>query len=425
VGTAFCFSVVNIQEFKTNTNGVGNGNVAGAQEQLLNGNTHTFASDIFAGATSLQRQLGRDIGDFGDTVADLTTTQQGEMVEDGANFDVVAHFNSAKCQSVWSDVDMQLSPDVNSGGTIDYPLDPLNAFSHAHTDLKDKRHNTAPIVLGGTYSVQGDYLTTASSVSVRWPNFGGWAGYNSAVACANVGSGNDHYLHLGQVRKAVMSVGSADFRSQVGSDCTAEWAEYQFNIRQIGTGVVVCGPGELPDDDDKRCTWNWNYDADTNGNFGAGSSSDAEGFFDRSEQMDFAVWSRKRRGLVGRNDVYTDQPVNAAAVLSMPEFTLAFVNYAGEVVEPTLTQLSHTDGVVDGNGVPTTTGIRINGQKVSVECVNTYLSPTNNQRDLFPSCFVGDEIHLKGSYTPDITNDSNRAFISPWLSTVASTLNFA
>jgi len=270
---------------------------------------------------------------------------------------------------------------------------------------------------------------TAAPNSVRWPNFGAWAGYNSAVACANLGSADAHYLHTGDVRKAVMSVGSADFRSHIddGSlDCAAdEWAEYQFNIRQVGTGVVVCGPGELPDTDSKRCTWNWNYNAGPN--FGAGSTSDAEGFFDRSEQLDFAVWSRKRRDAVGRNDAQGTQPVNAAAVLAMPEFTLAFKNYAGNAVTPSLTQLSHNVGTIDANppNAPTATGIRINGQKVSVECVNTYVSPTNNQRDLFPSCFVGDEIHLKAKYTPDIATDSNRAFISPWLSQVASVANFA
>merc|ERR1712241_746330 len=428
-GTAFCFSVVNIQEFKTNTNLVGNGNVAGAQEQLLTGNAYDFNADIFAGATSLQRQLGRD---FGATVDGYTTTQQGEMVEDGANFDVVAHFDSEKCNDVWNGVDMQLDPDVNFGGTIDYPLNPLSGFSHAHTDLQDKRHNTAPIVTGGPYTQSGDYLVTSAPNSVRWPNFGAWAGYNSAVACANTGSANDHYLHTGDARKAVMSVGSADFRSKAeGVDCTGNWAEYQFNIRQVGTGVVVCGPGELPDTDSKRCTWNWNYNAGPD--FGASSTSDAEGFFDRSEQLDFAVWTRKRRAAVDRNALQADQPVNAGAVLSSPAFTLLFKNYAGNTVTPTLTQLSHNVGTVNGSGEPTATGIRIDGQTVSVECVNSYTNDqTNNQRDLFPSCFVGDEIHLKASYdantalpTDTPAGDANRAFISPWLSKVNSVANFS
>jgi len=414
-GTAFCFSVVNIQEFKTNTNGIGNGNVAGAQAQVLKANNYDFDLDIFAGATSLQRQLGRDIGDFGNTVEDAAATAQGDMVEDGANFDVVAHFDSDTCNDVWTGVDMQLSPDSNSGGTVDYPLDPTDpAFTHAHTDLQDKRHATDPIVTGSGWVSSGGYLTG----NVRWPNFGAWAGYNSAVACANEGSADAHYLHQGAARKAVMSVGSADFRSRAdGVACTGEWAEYQFNVRQIGTGVVVCGPGQLPDTDNKRCTWNWNYNQGSD--FGASSTTDAEGFFDRSEQMDFAVWSRKRRAAVGRNASPPNQPVNAAAVLTMPKFTFEFKSYKNTAISPTLTQLSHNVGAHDGT-VTTATGIRIDGQSIHVECVNTFNAGSNNQRDLFPSCFVGDEIHLKASYTPDITNHENRAFISPWLSLVSA-----
>lgn len=422
-GTAFCFSVVNIQEFKTNTNGVGNGNVAGAQPQVLKDNAYDFNEDIFgqAGVTSLQRQLGRAIGGFGDTVEDAAASaDQDQMVEDGANFDVVAHFDSTICRSVWTTVDMQLSPDSRSG-VLDYELDPAAAsFTHAHTDLQDKRHATAPIAAGGSYADLGTGYLTGNT---RWPNFGAWAGYNSAVLCANVGAtATDHWLHQNSPRKPVMSVGSADFRSHIDDgtlDCAADnWAEYQFNVRQIGTGVIVCGPGQLPDTDSKRCTWNWNYNSGAS--FGAGSTSDAEGFFDRSENMDFAVWSRKRRGAVGRNDAAPGQPVNAAAVLTMPEFTFSFKSYKNGAITPVLTQLSHDVGAVDGTGVPTTTGIRVNNQKITVECVNSF-DGTNNQRDLFPSCFVGDEIHLKASYKPDIATEENRAFISPWLSTVTAT----
>merc|ERR1712088_985303 len=326
----------------------------------MGANNYDFDLDIFAGATSLQRQLGRDIGDFGNTVEDAAATAQGDMVEDGANFDVVAHFDSDTCNDVWTGVDMQLSPDSNSGGTVDYPLDPTDpAFTHAHTDLQDKRHATDPIVTGSGWVSSGGYLTG----NVRWPNFGAWAGYNSAVARANEGSADTHYLHQGAARKAVMSVGSSDF--------------------------------------------------------GASSTTDAEGFFDRSEQMDFAVWSRKRRAAVGRNASPPNQPVNAAAVLTMPKFTFEFKSYKNTAISPTLTQLSHNVGAHDGT-VTTATGIRIDGQSIHVECVNTFNAGSNNQRDLFPSCFVGDEIHLKASYTPDITNHENRAFISPWLSLVSA-----
>jgi len=423
LGTAYCFSVVNIAEFKTNANGdIANANVAGSAAQLLDGNTYTGAADIFAGAGSLQRQAGRDIGDFGDAAAAAGAVDQTEMVEGGANFDVVAHFASAYCQTFWTGVDMQLSGDVNNGGSIDYPLTPDNTFSHAHTDLQDKRHNTPNIALkaSGNYEdIGGGYLTG----NVRWPNFGAWAGYNSFVACANKDTGtipDNHWLHQGQDRVAVMSVGSADFRSKVDGDCTGtdNWAEYQFNVRQIGKKVTVCGPGELPDTDNDRCTWNWNYNPSNDNRFGSSSGADAEGFFDRNENLDFSVWSRKRRDAVNRNaEAINGQPVNAAAVLAEPVLTFTFKNYDNAAVSATLTQLSHD--------ASSTTGFDISGQAVTIKCANGYTDDaTNNQRDLFPTCFVGDEIHLKASYKPDTATSGNRAFISPWFSEVATT-NFA
>jgi len=433
VGTAYCFSVVNIAEFKTNTNGVGNGNVAGAQNQVLGGTGAAYdgSTDIFAGALSLQRQAGRFIGDFGDVAQAAGAIDQTEMVEGGANFDVVAHFASAKCQSVWSRVDMQLAGDDHNGDTdgdgdvddddIDYPLTPDNTFSHAHRDLMDKRHNTLPIAKGyaNAYTNQDSTYLTGN---LRWPNFGAWAGYNSFVACANNNVANGggavvapdaHWLHQGNARIAVMSVGSGEFRSKNDEACTSAWAEYQFNIRQIGTDVNVCGPGQLPDMDNKRCTWNWNYSAGAN--FGASSTADAEGFFDRNENMDFSVWSRKRRAALNRNSLQADgQAVNAAAVLSAPELAITFKNYKNKAVTiTTLTQLSHDTSA--------TTGFSISGTTVTVNCANSYSAGANNQRDNFPSCFTGDEIHLKASYDADTGTDAERAFISPWLSEVAGT----
>jgi len=432
VGTAYCFSVVNIAEFKTNTNGVGNGNVAGSASQLLDGTgaAYTGADDIFSGALSLQRQAGRDIGDFGDVAQAAGTVNQDQMVEGGANFDVVAHFSYIKCQSVWSTVDMQLAGDDHNGDVngdsaidvndIDYPLNPLSGFSHAHRDLMDKRHNTLPIAKGyaNAYTNQDSTYLTGN---LRWPNFGAWAGYNSFVACANnnVGGGgavapDAHWLHQGNARLAVMSVGSGEFRSKNPDvACTSAWAEYQFNIRQIGSAVTVCGPGELPDTDNKRCTWNWNYSPDAN--YGASSATDPEGFFDRNENMDFAVWSRKRRAAVNRNTQQADgQPVNAAAVLSAPEFAITFKNYKNKAVSGvTLTEQSFETSA--------TNGFSISGTTVTVNCNNDYSAGGNNQRDNFPSCFTGDEIHLKASYDADTGTDAERAFISPWLSSVVGT----
>lgn len=427
-GTAYCFSVVNIAEFKTNTNGVGNGNVAGAQPGVLApGGNYDGSNDIFLNplATSLQRQAGIDIGNFGDTVSAQSTTAQGEMVEGGANFDVVAHFNYQICQGLsgsknWNTVDMQMAGDVNSGSPLDYPLDPTATdFSHAHTDLQDKRHDRASLVSDGLYAVDGGNAGYLAN-SLRWPNFGAWAGFNSVVICANnvATISNPQWLHQGTARTVAMSVGSNGFRSQISGSVTCAtdlWAEYQFNIRQIGTGVVVCGPGQLPDTDNSRCTWNWNYDSSTAFGPGASTDSDPEGFFDRNDNMAVAVWARKRRAAVSRTEAVGTQPVNAAAQLSTDEFTFTFKDQDDTAI-PTaniaITELSDDNNVATGN-------IRVAANVVTVQCTNTYTSPGTNQRDLFPSCFTGDEVHLKVNYRPNDYDQDNRGFLSPWFSLVS------
>merc|ERR1711892_678790 len=109
-GTAYCFSVVNVHETRDNTNNVNNGNVAGYGVGGTNGRT-----DVFDGLNSLARQAGVAFGGAYGTAltsqgdVDLGTAAEGE-VKAGNNFDVVAHFADAWCESgKWSTVKMLLS----------------------------------------------------------------------------------------------------------------------------------------------------------------------------------------------------------------------------------------------------------------------------------------------------------------------------
>merc|ERR1712149_123128 len=133
----------------------------------------------------------------------------------------------------------------------------------------------------------------------------------------------------------------------------------------------------------------WNYIASAT--FGAGNSADPEGFFDRSEQMNIDSWVRKRRGAQGR----TAGTNNVEAVLKKAALTFTFRDQDG-------------------------TGLLAAAQTLTSDVSNTLMViAAAAQRDNFPVCFTGDEIHFNLAYTPSSAT-SNRATVSPWFSTVAS-----
>jgi len=247
-----------------------------------------------------------------------------------------------------------------------------NGFTHAHMDLMDKRNNFVAS-FNNVYQVDPDqdgYLRyphsdddafmdnagAADAISyaayasgqqfLRWPNAGSFAAFYSFVACANpphisnpTGAADVNpysiiynkggtltttipasegvaYSHLGDTilrsRTLVMSQSDSDYRDE-----KCDLRTFRGNLRQVGNDVTVCGPGQLPDTDQKRCTWNWNYnghsfagtDVDGNGDTqnwtapNAQNPSDAEEWFDRNDPHSFDMWStRKRRNTETTND---------------------------------------------------------------------------------------------------------------------------
>jgi len=185
MGTAYCFSVVNIGEFMENWHGrednlgkqeqfnVMNGNVAGADE----GGHDPIKLPGPKFEHEFEVNFGDPIDDFDklDNGAAVTNPPgSNTIVEGGANFDVVVHFKSQWCMRHWTIVDMQQydlinapgqgpgwHPDwisVNNGhddwGSMheDYTItkdynDPRNP-PHAHTDVMDKRID-ATVGIGG------------------------------------------------------------------------------------------------------------------------------------------------------------------------------------------------------------------------------------------------------------------------------------
>jgi len=245
-------------------------------------------------------------------------------------------------------------------------------FTHAHMDLMDKRNNMVASfnnvyeqTLDGVNPtgylnypnrnddafLNEDGLPDATAYAalptenkaeyLRWPNAGAFAAFYSFVACANPPHITDEALSpRGQVNEyamiysidsddalASLDLGYASFgtqtleqrtlvMSQTDSDYRDESCDtrtFRGNVRQVGNEVTVCGPGQLPDTDNKRCTWNWNYNAHaysaTDGNGSPGwvkpktHEGDAEEWFDRNDPHSFDMWStRKRRSDATENE---------------------------------------------------------------------------------------------------------------------------
>lgn len=234
---------------------------------------------------------------------------------------------------------------------------PGTGFTHAHMDLMDKRNNMVASynnvyersvddsdVLTGylNYPNSNDdafldaagspdatayaaLLATEKAEYLRWPNAGAFAAFYSFVACANPPHITDEastprdqvnefamiyskateatsiaagYASYGsetlEGRTLVMSQTDSDYRDE-----SCDTRTFRGNVRQVGNEVTVCGPGQLPDTDNKRCTWNWNYNAHeyTEGGWvkPKAHEGDAEEWFDRNDPHSFDMWSTRKR----------------------------------------------------------------------------------------------------------------------------------
>jgi len=401
-GTVFCFSVVNPAEADVNSNFVGNGNVNG-RGNVNTVNTVDFAGslrvgDDFTGKNSLERQAGLASGY--DWNSFLVGTAAGSNPDGdlnnaaGANFDVVAHFTTDWCTRGQAATEMQQTGDENYGDG-DYQLS-AGANAHAHNDIIDKRFAADEY---GRYTVSNGYMTRqGSSLSYRWPNQGAWAGYHSVITCAQRDNAAGHNIYSTD-REYVMSVSSSDFRQGSTVDCND--LTYRFNVRQVGDKVANCGPGQLPDADDKRCTWNWNYQATAQG--------ESEEFFDRTNNMVFDTWTRKRRGAQARTDATPNQ---TAPSLQTVAFTFDFKD--GDGVSYAAADINALEPDATGFNVATSDLVS------TLSCRD--LGAAGSYRDNFPDCFFGDELHYTVRYTAKDSSNPKanvKARISSWFSEIS------
>merc|ERR1712117_377178 len=140
-----------------------------------------------------------------------------------------------------------------------------------------------------------------------------------------------------------------------------------------------------------------------------GNANDPEGFFDRSDQMVVDTWSaRKRRDLVLRQNTLGGSSVVTTQSVAM---TLKFRDNAGN-------DITTTAATADDNKVSTQAG---STTVVTVACNAGTIPAGGNQRDAFPDCFQGDEVHFEISYVPctNPTSCSSNNLLNNWFSTVA------
>ena len=297
-----------------------------------------------------------------------------------ANLQTLVEFTNSAIFTGLDTVAAAMAETTNAENARDAALQNLsnNGFTHAHMDLMDKR-NDAEAQFNGVYQKDpnnsgylrfpsgeddyfvdangdtignggtGTYATAAENLYLRWPNAGAFAAFYSFVTCANPPNiadetiaaevnqaafiysngaapndptdntnnpdGDNAYKHLGNTiltgRTLVMSQSDSDYRDE-----NCDGRTFRGNLRQVGNEVTVCGPGQLPDTDGKRCTWNWNYnshafDGTHDGTLGGKSWNapnaqgfdDAEEWFDRNDPHSFDMWStRKRRAAPFAND---------------------------------------------------------------------------------------------------------------------------
>lgn len=462
-GTAFCFSVVNIGEFMEN-------NMPNDPFRVMNANV--AGRDI--GGHDPIRLEGPDSEqafdvDFGQSIEPGNLNGGTDTIVDaGASFDVVVHFKSAWCIRHWTIIDMQTSPDVGNA-VFDYPLadDGNNNPQHAHTDVADKRfdgtvgicgccdasgntrhddssHSTVAVdscnKCAGTSCVE---LNTygAGVGSMRWPNAGAWAAYHSFITCADGhfmiydvangidGSGNPT-LASSHERVVVHSM----FYNDVRHDYTnamhnSGTIAIRGNIRQIGTKVTNCGPGVIDTTDNKRCTWNWNF----------GLVDDQEEWFNRDSPQVHAVW--KNGQAVSRNDETNAHTNMLSAVIEDHSFTFSFQAWDSDAgldsgaLTPGHGMVMDADKYFSDPNAAMTISATEHQFVVTMHCLASSLdgnggqlmSPpatgddnTMNIRDIFPDCYMGDEIHFSYTIGGGSTASGDHR-LSAWFSSVTAT----
>lgn len=458
-GTAYCFSVVNIGEFMENrpatpgAAGIMNANVAGKDQ----GGNNPITLD---GATS----EGSYSVDFGQSIEPTVPDGgSGTLVDVGANFDVVVHFKSVWCIRHWDIVQMQSVPDVGSLDS-DYPLqDNAGVPDHAHSDVADKRfmagmcgcgdgtdrhdaNSGGPAALGcGAVPGCTDINSYAGLVpgGMKWPNAGAWAAYYSFISCANsdfmiydvlngITAGTQNTTP--QDRVTVHSMFYNDIRHDYSNNHgNTGTIVIRGNIRQVGEVITNCGPGQVPTSDSKRCTWNWN--------FSLNGGKDAETWMERTNPESFAVWGGGNAFL--RGDEADALPSLITTILHKVQFTMTFADDSDASSGAGNTHAFTLDAPKYFSAPSPTLGGGTAGNAFAFEmyCLQSSADGTGSQiitspadkvalgdtgdnqsvRDIFPDCYMGDEIHFEYQISGGPGSNAADSRISAWYSHSSAT----
>lgn len=467
-GTAFCFSVVNIAEFMEN-------NMPGSSFRVMNANV---AGKDIGGGDPIRLEGNTFFEDFAvDFGQSIEPTNQngggGTIVDAGASFDVVVHFHSAWCIRHWTLVDMQTTPDVGSDTSPldDYPLmDDVNDNpQHAHTDVADKRFDGAvglcgccedtgttrhddPALLGNDPTAEGCHTCAgcteintygAGVTDMDWPNAGAWAAYHSFITCSD----NEFMIYHTATGIAGGSVTTTDnerivVHSMFYNDVRHDYSNnmegtgtiaIRGNIRQAGSTITNCGPGVIDTADNMRCTWNWNYVLN--------AGKDFEEWFNREGPQDFAVW--KSGATVSRNDEANTHDDMISNIVETHSFTFSFQAFGTAAQggdngfdSDSLTHSMSMDASKYFSDPDASMAIDADEHEfiVTMHCLESQTDgngpiivagdigddSTKNVRDIFPDCYMGDEIHFQYTIAGG-TNANGDHRLSAWFSSVTAT----
>lgn len=467
-GTAFCFSVVNVAEFMEN-------NMPGSAFRVMNANV---AGKDIGGGDPIRLEGNTFEGefpvDFGSSIEPANEAGGGGTIVDaGASFDVVVHFKSAWCIRHWTLVDMQTDPDWGSQDVNgdDYPLmdDGNSNPQHAHTDVADKRfdgqvgicgccdglgttrHDAAshlandpsadtctPCTTGGCVELN---TYGAGVVDMKWPNAGAWAAYHSFITCSD----NEFMIYNGatgitggniDVNDNARIVVHSMFYNDVRHDYSnahegTGTVVIRGNFRQAGSKMTNCGPGVIDTADNMRCTWNWN--------FMLNAGKDEEEWFNRDSPQSFAVW--KDGAAVSRNDEADTHAATGGMISDIVETHTFVADFQAWDTDLGSGSTGNTHSMsIDASKYfsDPNAAMVVNADKheftFTMHCLESSLDGngaiilggnigddnTQNVRDIFPDCYMGDEIHFSYTIAGGASGDLDHR-ISAWFSSVTAT----
>lgn len=200
------------------------------------------------------------------------------------------------------------------------------------------------------------------------------------------------------------------------------------NIRQVGEQVKYCGPGEIPANSaTERCTWNWN--------FMVGTNDLAEEWFSRTNPSHVNVWNSATGVNIDDRDILREDGANIFSpalidpVVKKVAFTVTLKSDSTVSTTSARTFTLDADKYFTTPAEASTSAAHV--WTFTMQCLQSSLDGTGTaiadagtladlgtglSRDMFPDCYMGDEIHFNFVSTDASGTAGGDHRISAWYS---------